>query len=349
MAPQAPVGIFVQPPASGTVFGPQNVTEVEGLGLTFPEITLRMPRLRLPSIQRSRRNARMELDRATAPFMQQAAPSAAAPTYAAPAAAAPTYAAPTYAAPTYAAPTYAAAPTMVAAAPAPQMMAAPAAAPTMMMAAPSAAPTMMMAPSYAPTMMMQLAPQYVPVAPQAPQAPQTPNAPRAPEAPQAPPYHPQYGPPSPPDCEAPRGPACGPNYYGATTQPQPATSYAAINARLQQLEATERRIDQKLARLQSAMAEFQPGPNASSAPARPIGGKIPPSQTTPLVQPSTELRPLSPPPVMAVGYAETGRQAQPISYQVDRGAQAPAEPRRIFQPIQQPSQRISQVIRQPAG
>ena len=140
---QAP-GMFVQPPASGTVYGPQIVTEIEGLGLTFPEVNIRLPRLRFPSVQRSRRNARMELDRATAPYMEQAAPSYAA---AAPAA-----------------------PTMVAAAPTQPVMMAPAAAPTMMMA-PSAAPTMMMAaPSYAPTA-MQYAPQYVPVAPQAPQAP----------------------------------------------------------------------------------------------------------------------------------------------------------------------------------
>lgn len=73
-APQQPVyaapqGMFMQPPASGTVYGPVEQDNVEGPALTFHGITLRFPTLRMPTWSRSRTNARMEIDSASAPFV----------------------------------------------------------------------------------------------------------------------------------------------------------------------------------------------------------------------------------------------------------------------------------------
>jgi hypothetical protein len=87
----APPGMFQQPPATGAVYGPVERRDVEGAALTFPALTLRFPSLRLPAIAHSRSNARMEIDSASAPYIQQAplAPYAVAAPMAAPPAAAP--------------------------------------------------------------------------------------------------------------------------------------------------------------------------------------------------------------------------------------------------------------------
>lgn len=79
----APPGMFVQPPANGTVYGPVERRDVEGAALTFPALTLRFPSLRLPSMARSRSNARMEIDSASAPYVQ-GYPTAAVPVALAP-------------------------------------------------------------------------------------------------------------------------------------------------------------------------------------------------------------------------------------------------------------------------
>jgi len=76
LAPQQPVvpvaapGMFVQPPATGTVNGPVEQRGIEGAAITFPSLTLKMPSLRLPAMSRSRTNARMDIDAASAPYQQ---------------------------------------------------------------------------------------------------------------------------------------------------------------------------------------------------------------------------------------------------------------------------------------
>jgi len=320
----APPGIFVQPPASGTVYGAQNRTEIEGMALTFPEVSLRMPTLRFPSVQRSRRNARMELDRATAPYMEQAAPAM------------------TAAPPAQAMMTPAAAPMMMMAPSSPGMaMAAPSAAPMAMMAAPSSAPTMMMAtPSFAPAMtMMQFAPQYVPVAPQAPtpqQAPPTPQQSPRQETPPASPtpyYPPQYGPPRSPECDAPQ-PGCGPYGYSAPTTD---ATLADLNARMRQLEETERRIDQKLSQLHATLAARQ----AASTEPHHFHAETRMVPAEPITQPTN-------PPAQnqASGFIASSHVAQRASFQAETHAyqsspvvNEPAPPiRQPFSTAQQPSQ-----------
>lgn len=94
----APPGMFQQPPASGAVYAPVEQSVVEGASITFPALTLRLPSIRFPAMSRSRTNARMEIEAASAPYMQSAplAPYAvAAPTYASPPAAPPQQAPPT--------------------------------------------------------------------------------------------------------------------------------------------------------------------------------------------------------------------------------------------------------------
>jgi hypothetical protein len=142
-------GVFVQPMASGTVQGPIEQSGIEGATITFPELSVRMPSIRLPGRSRTRQNARMLLDQQYAPYVESP-PVAAMPAQMAPAAA-----------PVAAAPSQA----MMAAAPQMQMMMAPAAAPQMqMMMAPAAAPQMMMMPQQMMQPQMMLAPQqyYIP-------------------------------------------------------------------------------------------------------------------------------------------------------------------------------------------
>jgi hypothetical protein len=65
-----PQGVFVQPPPSGTVQGPVEQTNIEGASITFPELNLRMPSLRMPTVSRSRQNPRMITDQQIAPFQE---------------------------------------------------------------------------------------------------------------------------------------------------------------------------------------------------------------------------------------------------------------------------------------
>jgi hypothetical protein len=64
--------MFQAPPPTGTVYGPVERREVEGAALTFPAMTFRFPSLRFPSMSHARTNARMEIEAASAPYIQQA-------------------------------------------------------------------------------------------------------------------------------------------------------------------------------------------------------------------------------------------------------------------------------------
>jgi hypothetical protein len=70
----APQGMFVAPPQTGTVYGAAESTVLRGAAIHLPSISIRMPSLELPSVQRTRQDARMELDRASAPFMPMSGP-----------------------------------------------------------------------------------------------------------------------------------------------------------------------------------------------------------------------------------------------------------------------------------
>ena len=63
-------GMFVQPPASGAVRGPVEQRGVEGASVTFPGITLKLPTVHFPAWFHSRSNARMEIDAASAPYVE---------------------------------------------------------------------------------------------------------------------------------------------------------------------------------------------------------------------------------------------------------------------------------------
>lgn len=262
----APQGVFVQPPPSGTVRGPVNQTGIEGASLTFPEVTIRMPSLRFPALSRYRSNARMEMDRQSAPFVEQpAAPMQAAPA-AAPAQAPPVGYAP--AAPVYAAPQQAPA----------YAYAAPQAAPQLTYAAPQAAPPM----SYA-------APQAVITIPAQAMPQQTPLTIYAVPAPAAPQPSPAAAPvPTPPaEAAAPyRAPQADPTpYYRAPNCAAPDD----LDAKLKRLEECERRIQLQLEAIQRTL-ERQVDPNCAAPhrlgmapqPFMPPGGPIstiPPTAT----------------------------------------------------------------------
>jgi hypothetical protein len=66
----APQGMFVQPPASGVVRGPVERRGLEGLSITFHGCTLRLPSIQLPALSRSRTPARMDIDAASAPYVE---------------------------------------------------------------------------------------------------------------------------------------------------------------------------------------------------------------------------------------------------------------------------------------
>lgn len=185
--PQQPMmiqqpGMFVQPPASGTVQGPVEQSGIEGATVTFPELSLRMPSIRFPARSRSRQNARMLLDQQYAPYVESPPVAAMPASAAATAPAAPMAAAP-------------AAQPMMAAAPQMQMMMAPAAPQMQMMMMPQ---QMMMTP-------MPMTPQqqyYIPQpAPQQNPVQQNPVQPM-----QAPQPEPENAPPSyrtpAPSCDA---------------------------------------------------------------------------------------------------------------------------------------------------
>ncbi|WP_254513649.1 hypothetical protein [Anatilimnocola floriformis] len=316
-------GVFVQPPATGTVQGPIEQTTVEGAELSFPELRLRMPSLRMPTVSRSRQNARMVLDQAHAPFVESP-PVAAMP--AAPAAA-------PMAAPA-AAPMMAAAPMA-----APQMMMAPAAAPQMqMMMAPAAAPQVMMAPAAAPQMMMmapvQMAPQqyYIPQQAPTPQAQPQQNPVQPMQAPQPEPdysprqYSPQPCPPQ-PTCDARGNPI----------------AYNAAEEKIRQLEVAEQQLKQRMESLRRQLEQIELTKRPPT-PTPDLGARS--IQLTPTQQlRPTGVQPVSQPIAPPVKQP-TAAQPAPAGQRVyeARPATYISEPQYLPQ-YQQPQQ--SQVIREP--
>ena len=69
-APAAPPGMFVAPPQTGTVMGERNSIMLHGPALHMPEFRIGLPSLELPSFQRMRQEARMNLSPAVAPYEQ---------------------------------------------------------------------------------------------------------------------------------------------------------------------------------------------------------------------------------------------------------------------------------------
>jgi hypothetical protein len=61
--------MFQQPPAAGTILGPQNGGGITGLGLTFPEWRLQLPTLHMPCLFKSRRAPEMHIDGGRAPMI----------------------------------------------------------------------------------------------------------------------------------------------------------------------------------------------------------------------------------------------------------------------------------------
>lgn len=248
-------GMFVQPPPSGTVQGPVEQTTVEGAEVTFPELRMRMPSLRFPSVSRSRQNARMLMDQQFAPYVESP-PVAAMP--AAPAAA------------PIAAPMAAPAQPMMAAAPQMQMMMAPAAPQMQMMMAPAPQTQMMMVP-------VQMAPQQYYVPQQAPVQQPTPQ--QTPVQPlQAPQPEPDYSPR--PQCQP--QPTCDARGYPLTA--------ITPDEKMRQLEFAEQQLKQRLEALrrqveQVEMSRRPPTPTpdlgARALPLRPA----PPAGIQPVSQP----------------------------------------------------------------
>jgi hypothetical protein len=65
-----PTGNYVAPPPSGTVEGPQRGVELGGLAITFPELTIGLPKLRFTGCSHFQRGGRMQLDSGVAPYVE---------------------------------------------------------------------------------------------------------------------------------------------------------------------------------------------------------------------------------------------------------------------------------------
>jgi hypothetical protein len=68
--PNQPVetGVYLAPPRSGVTRGPVTYRGVEGASITFPELKLKFPSIRLPSCFHDHSGARMTIDSAVAPW-----------------------------------------------------------------------------------------------------------------------------------------------------------------------------------------------------------------------------------------------------------------------------------------
>lgn len=64
-----PPGAYAAPPPTGVVEGPSQGIEFGGISLTFPELTIGIPRLRLHGVKQFRRDSSMHLDSARAPYV----------------------------------------------------------------------------------------------------------------------------------------------------------------------------------------------------------------------------------------------------------------------------------------
>lgn len=64
-----PPGTFAAPPPTGVIESPSRGIELGGVSLTFPELTIGIPRLRFHGISHFHRDANMRLDSARAPYV----------------------------------------------------------------------------------------------------------------------------------------------------------------------------------------------------------------------------------------------------------------------------------------
>jgi hypothetical protein len=62
--------MFTAPPRGGEIAGPTRGLGINGLRITFPELTLALPSIEFPGFTRFRRGAHMRLDRSVAPYME---------------------------------------------------------------------------------------------------------------------------------------------------------------------------------------------------------------------------------------------------------------------------------------
>lgn len=68
--PSAARGAYVAPPPSGIVQGPRGGTDLGTMSITFPELTIGLPRLRLHGRSQFQRQGHMELDSSRAAFVE---------------------------------------------------------------------------------------------------------------------------------------------------------------------------------------------------------------------------------------------------------------------------------------
>lgn len=64
-----PPGGFFTPPPTGVVQGATRGVELPGVSVTFPELTVSMPKIRLRGMSRTRQDARMHMEGGVAPFV----------------------------------------------------------------------------------------------------------------------------------------------------------------------------------------------------------------------------------------------------------------------------------------
>lgn len=68
--PPVAQGMFASPPRTGAVAGPTRGLAINGLKITFPELTLKFPSIELPGFTRFRRGPYMRLDQGQAPYVE---------------------------------------------------------------------------------------------------------------------------------------------------------------------------------------------------------------------------------------------------------------------------------------
>ncbi|MCB9875247.1 MAG: hypothetical protein H6821_13820 [Planctomycetaceae bacterium] len=74
--PQQQPGYYASPPPNGTFAGPARSVGIDGFALHFPAMSLRLPTLQFPSFFKTRSQAKVLMDAAQAPFVEQQQPIA---------------------------------------------------------------------------------------------------------------------------------------------------------------------------------------------------------------------------------------------------------------------------------
>lgn len=69
-APPQMAGAYAAPPQTGEVIGESSGFGIRGMSFTLPAITLELPTIRMPGFFKTRRDAHMQVDAASAPFVQ---------------------------------------------------------------------------------------------------------------------------------------------------------------------------------------------------------------------------------------------------------------------------------------